>query len=116
MTALYCWQPTLPLDPREEVFYDQVLALHQRPRPIPSGELLAFAGDLLVQYRDLTKADETLWGDGPLAGNILGKFINMSLTWPQYEEALPSVVATAARHGLHCYDPQTSEFYPAPGT
>ncbi len=68
---------------------------------------------LLSRHADVMETDDTVWGDGPLVNNILGGFINMSLTWPGYAEAMPFVIETAGRHGLHCYDPQSDDFYPA---
>jgi hypothetical protein len=111
MTAhLYCWDPKLELDPRDDSFRDRVTKL---PRNEPSPRLLAFVGELLERYEDLTKSDDTVWGDGPLVGNIRGGFINISLIWSRYPEATPFIAATAHRHGLDCYDAQTGDFYPA---
>jgi hypothetical protein len=52
-----------------------------------------------------------LWGDGPLINDILGDFITMSLIWNRYNQAVPYIVETVHKNGLHCYDPQTDEFY-----
>jgi hypothetical protein len=111
MTAhIYCWDPKLELDPRDESFRDRVATLS---RSEPSPKLLAFVGELLERYDDVTKSDDTVWGDGPLVRNIIGDFINISLIWSRYQEAARFIAATAHRHGLDCYDTQTGDFYPA---
>jgi len=113
MTAhLYCWAPELDLNPTDRGFHERVEAPHQGPKPPRSPKLVALVEDLLSRYADLTQTEDTVWGDGPLINNILGDFINMSLIWNRYNEAAPYVVETAHKHGLHCYDPQTDEFYP----
>jgi hypothetical protein len=117
MTAhLYCWDLSLGLVPTDRSFYDRIKALHRDAKPPPSPKLVAFVADLLVRYGDLTETDDTVWGDGPMVNNIIGDFINMSLIWSRYQEAVPFVTMTARKHGLHCFDPQTGEFYPAPAT
>jgi hypothetical protein len=108
---LYCWDPSLGLDPADSSFGNRVAALHEGPMPPRSPKLATFVSDLLTRYPDLTETEDTVWGDGPLVGNIIGDFINMSLIWSRYEEAIPFVVDTAHRHGLRCYDPQTGKFY-----
>jgi len=113
MTAhLYCWDPVINLTPANDTFHDRVNELHRGKMPPRSQKLVDFVTGLLARYPDLTQTDDTVWGDGPLVGNIIGDFINMSLIWSRYAEAIPFVVDTAHRHGLHCYDPQTNEFYP----
>jgi hypothetical protein len=113
MTAhLYCWHPELNLLPTDKTFVDRIKALHERRAPPASSQLIAFVEALLDRYPDLTETEDTVWADGPLDGNIIDRFINMSLIWSRYEEAMPFVVATAHKHGLHCHDPQTGEFYP----
>src|SRR5579862_9725981 len=112
MTAhLYCWAPGLDLNPQNPGFHERVWALHQMGKSPRSPRLVAFVEALLSRYADLTETEDTVWADGPLVNNILGDFINMSLIWPRYAEAVPFVVETAHKHGLHCYDPQTEEFY-----
>ena len=69
--------------------------------------------ELLARYDDLTKTEDTVWGDGPLIRNIRGDFINISLIWTRYQEAVPFIAATAHRHGLNCYDAQTGDLFPA---
>ncbi len=115
MTAyLYCWAPSLTLHPEDADFHERVDALHRSPEQPRSTKLIAFVEALLARYPDLTETEDTVWGDGPLIGNILWDFINMSLVWSRYDEALPFIVETAHKHVLHCYDPQTDTFYPAP--
>ena len=116
MTAhLYCWDPSLALVPADRSFHDRITALHQGVEPPRSPKLVALVADLPARYGDLTETDDTVWADGPLVDNIIGGFINMSLIWSRYQEAVPFVVTTAHKHGLHCYDPQTDGFHPAPG-
>ena len=115
MTAhLYCWAPDLDLAPSGADFHERVRALHRSPQPPRSPRLVSFVNELLARYADLTETEDTVWGDGPLAGNILGEFINMSLIWSRYAEAAPFVIEIAHKHGLHCYDPQAGTFYPVP--
>ncbi len=71
-----------------------------------------FVSDLIARYPDLAETTDTVWGDGPLVGNIIGDFINISLVWSRYEEAAPFIVQTAHKHGLHAYNPQTGDFFP----
>jgi hypothetical protein len=114
MTAhLYCWTPSLGLNPTDVTFSERIRAIHRHPLPPRSPRLVDFVNDLLARYADLTETDDTVWGDGPLVGNIIGDFINMSLVWSRYEEAAPFIVETAKRHGLHCFDPQTGKFFPS---
>ncbi len=111
MTAhVYCWDPKLRLDPRADSFGREIDAFGEDE---PSPKLLAFVGNLLERYPDLTVDEDTVWGCGPLVRNITGGFINMSLIWSRYGEAVPFIAATAHRHGLNCYDPQTGDFFPA---
>jgi len=115
MTAhLYCWSPGIDLEPKGPDFQKKVSILHRAPKSPGSPRLIAFVEDLLSRYGDLTETEDTVWGDGPLANNILGEFINISMIRSRYAEAAPFVIETAHRHGLHCYDPQDSDFYPAP--
>lgn len=114
MTAhLYCWHPELNLLPTDKAFGDRIEALH-KPRRVPrtSPQLIAFVDALLDRYPDLTETQDTVWADGPLKGNIVDEFINMSLKWSRYKDAVPFVIQTAHQHGLHCYDPQDGAFYP----
>jgi hypothetical protein len=113
MTAhLYCWHPDLNLSPADATFPERIEALHQGPKPAASSRLLRFVEALLDQYPDVTETEHTVWADGPLDGSIIGSFISLALRWSRYEEAAPFVISTAHSHGLHCYDPQTGEFYP----
>lgn len=111
---LYCWEPSLALNPTDRSFYETISAL-RAAKPPRSPKLVAFVNDLLTRYPDATEAQDTVWADGPLTGDIIGGFINMSLIWPRYAEATPFVISTAHRHGLHCFDPQTGRFHPASG-
>jgi hypothetical protein len=111
---MYCWEPSLALNPAEQSFYKTISALQadalQAANPARSPKLVAFVTDLLARYPDLTDTEDTVWADGPLVNDITGGVINMSLIWTRYQEAAPFVVATAHKHGLNCFDPQTGEF------
>jgi hypothetical protein len=111
---LYCWVPNPDLNPTDRASHDKIDALHQAPTPPRSARLVAFVAELLTRYRDLTETEDTVWADGPLVGNIIGEFINMGLIWSRYEEAVPFVIEIAHKHGLHCYDPQSGDFFPVP--
>ena len=77
-------------------------------------KLLGFVAALHAKYSDLTETDDTPWATGPLTGEICDNFINFAVSWSWYNDDLISfVVATAHSHGLHCFDPQSSEFYEA---
>jgi len=109
---IYCWAPNLQLDPADSNFRDKVRALQGRSKVPPSETLVMFVSDLIARYPDLAETTDTVWGDGPLVGNIIGDFINISLVWSRYEEAAPFIVQTAHKHGLHAYNPQTGDFFP----
>jgi hypothetical protein len=77
-----------------------------------STNLLRFVAALQAKYPDLTESDDTPWATGPLTGEISDNFINFAVSWSWYNEDLISfVVETARSHGLHCFDPQSNEFY-----
>jgi len=115
MTAhVYCWTPSLGLNPADRDFKEQIRAMYQQPKPAPSPRLVAFVKDLLSRYADVTESQDTVWGDGPLVNNIRGDFINMSLIWTRYAEAAAFIIETAQKHGLQCYDPQGDNFFPSP--
>src|ERR1044071_8715325 len=101
--AFYCWDPTLKLNPSDPDFPEKVDALY-KTEEAPSPILLAFTAALLERYRDLSVTHDTPWAVGPLREEILGRFINVQVTWSQYEEAGPFVIGTAKRFGLCCFD------------
>ena len=85
------------------------------PRSIGSStNLLRFVAALQAKYPDLTESDDTPWATGPLPGEICDNFINFAVSWSWYNDDLISfVVETAHSHGLHCFNPQSNEFYEA---
>jgi hypothetical protein len=80
-----------------------------------SAKLLDFVAALQARYPDLTETDDTPWATGPLTGEICNNFINFAVSWSWYnDDVITFVVKTARSHGLHCFDPQSNEFYEAP--
>ena len=112
---LYCWGPSLPLNPRDRQFGEQLDQVYASQAP-PTPQLTRFVTDLLARYPDLTQTEETVWSDGPLINNVIGSFINMGIIWRELDKAMPVIISIAHSHGLHCYDPQNEKFYPAPST
>jgi hypothetical protein len=112
---LYCWAPSLDLDPEAPDFQDKLGALlEEEAPPAPSPRLVAFVEELLPRYPDLTETEDTVWAMGPLVNCIVGDFIDMPMTWSRCVEAVPFIIETALKHGLHCYEPQGGSFVPAP--
>jgi hypothetical protein len=111
---IYCWEPSLALEPSAEDFLDKIHELHSTPYPPPSETMVKLVDALLQRYPDLTVTEDTVWADGPLTGNIIGRFINIGIIWSRYEEAALFVISTAQSMGLHCYDPQGSNYFSAP--
>lgn len=116
MTAnLYCWMPSLDLDPEASDFQDKLGALlEEEAPPAPSPRLVAFVEALLTRYPDLTETEDTVWAMGPLVRCIVGKFIDLPMTWSRCVEAVPFITETALKHGLHSYEPHGGSFIPAP--
>ena len=113
----YCWEPSLNLDPASEDFQNRIDEIHKyRSKPAPPEGMLKLVDALLARYPDLTETDETVWADGPMKNNILGRFINMGVIWNRYAEAAGFIIFTANGLGLHAFDPQDGTFYPAPNT
>jgi hypothetical protein len=76
--------------------------------------IIAYIEDLTERFADLTELDdddidESPWAVGPLSGNAMGPFLYLPMTYGRLEEALPFVAEAAARHGLVCFDPQTTK-------
>jgi hypothetical protein len=59
---MYCWQPSLALDPAKRPFYKRISALQSAHRP-RSPKLVAFVADLLARYPDPTETEDTVWAD-----------------------------------------------------
>jgi hypothetical protein len=108
----YCWEPILDICPKRSDFSQRLQEAQDQSGA--SAKLLEFVASLLVKYPDLMDTDDTPWADGPLTGDISGNFINFGVSWSWYNDDLISfVVETAHSHGLHCFDPQSNEFYEA---
>jgi len=74
--------------------------------------MLVFVARLTAKYPDLTTTDETPWADGPLTGDISGKFIHFGVSWSWYKkDVVAFIVETGHSLGLHCYDPQTGTLH-----
>jgi hypothetical protein len=77
---LYCWAPSLGLDPEAADFQDKLGALlEEEAPPAPSPRLVAFVEALLTRYPDLTETEDAVWAMGPLVKCIVGDFIDMPM-------------------------------------
>jgi hypothetical protein len=112
--TLCCWAPELNLHPSDPDYPYKVMALDDLPDPAPTPRLLAFVEALLSRYPDIEDENtDTIWSDGPLAGNIQGDYITLGVRWSRYDAVVvATLVETAHSHGLHCFDPQQDIFYP----
>lgn len=91
--------------------YDELWARYEDAAVEPDPRILAYIADLTARYPDLDDLDDdhlddSPWADSPLVDNVMGPFFYFSMTYPGADEALPFVAATAAAHGLVCFDPQ----------
>lgn len=113
MTAhFYCWEPALDIRPERWDFTQRLTEAQNQTGT--STILMDFVAALLAKYPDLSTTDDTPWATGPLEGEICGNFINFAVSWSWYDDDLISfVVDTARSHGLHCFDPQSRNFYEA---
>jgi hypothetical protein len=108
----YCWEPTLDICPKRWDFKQRLQEAQDQSGT--SVKLLEFVAALQAKYPDLNETDDTPWATGPLTGEICDSFINFAVSWSWYNDDLISfVVETAHAHGLHCFDPQSNEFYEA---
>jgi hypothetical protein len=94
--------------------YEELWEKYEDTEESAHPEILAFIDDLTKRYPDLTEldddhVDDSPWADGPLTGNVMGPFFYFAMTYSGAEEAVPFVAETAARHGLVCFDPQTTK-------
>jgi hypothetical protein len=114
---LEAWEPVLGLDPRRPDFATRVEKL-ENPRLAlrPSPTMRKFVAALTARYPELNddNAGITAWADGPLIGDVSGKFIHVTMVWNKYDEAGPFFLRTAAAFGLDAYDAQTDSYVPAP--
>src|SRR5262245_40658314 len=79
-------------------------------QPAPaSPSIAAFLADILRQFPALGEPDDenSPWVVGPEPGDVDGDFAYLNLAFSTEEATLDAIVATAGRHGLVCYDPQT---------
>jgi len=115
MTAhFYGWEPILDICPKRADFIQRLSEAQDQPGA-SGAKLLELVAALLAKYPDLAETEDTPWATGPLTGEIGGNFINFAVGWSCYNEDLISfVVETAHCHGLHCFDPQSGQFYQAP--
>jgi hypothetical protein len=80
----------------------------------PHPAILAYIEELEKRYPDLdtlddAHVDESPWAEGHMIGNVMGPFFYFAMTYPGAGEAYSFVAETAARHGLVCFDPQTTK-------
>ena len=109
-----CWEPTLEINQSSPSFVQQLRSAQKSKEP-PSEKMLVFVARLTAKYPDLTTTDDTPWADGPLTGDISGKFIHFGVSWSWYKkEVVAFIVETGHSLGLHCYDPQTGALHKSP--
>ena len=104
---IYCWEPSLKLDLADFESVDRLDALYNSAEA-PSAILVAFIAALLEKHPD---SDDSPWSVGPPGGQIHGRFVNVEVSWSQYDEVGPFVVETAKRFGLCCFDLATENLY-----
>jgi len=102
-----CWEPSLEINQSSPSFGQQLRSAQKSKEP-PSEKMLVFVARLTAKYPDLTTTDDTPWADGPLTGDISGKFIHFGVSWSWYEkDVVAFIVETGHSLGLLCYDLQT---------
>ena len=109
-----CWEPSLEINQSSPSFGQQLRSAQKSKDP-PSEKMLVFVARLTAKYPDLTTTDDTPWADGPLTGDISGKFIHFGVSWSWYKtDVVAFIVETGHSLGLHCYDPQTGALHKSP--
>ena len=109
-----CWEPSLEINQSSPSFGQQLRSAQNSKEP-PSEKMLVFVARLTAKYPDLTTTDDTPWADGPLTGDISGKFIHFGVSWSWYKkDVVAFIMETGHSLGLHCYDPQTGTFDKSP--
>jgi hypothetical protein len=112
--SFMCWEPSLAIIQSSPDFRQQLRAAQAQKDP-PSQKMLEFVARLTARYPDATTTDDTPWADGPLTGDISGRFIHFSISWSWYNSSVITfIVQTGHSVGLHCYDPQSDKFYKNP--
>jgi hypothetical protein len=106
-----CWEPSLEIHQSSPSFQRQLRSAQASKEP-PSEKMLTFVAYLTAKYPDLTTTDDTPWADGPLTGDISGKFIHFGVSWSWYtRDVIAFIVETSHSLGLYCYDPQSGMLY-----
>jgi len=113
LTAQFCcWEPTLDICPERSDFAQRLREAQDQSGV--SKKLTEFVASLLAKYPDVTNTDDTPWAAGPLTQEISGNFINFAVSWSWYnDDVISFVVETAHSHELHCFDPESGNFYKA---
>jgi hypothetical protein len=108
-----CWEPALGHHPDDPGF-DEISEAMGRENLPPSPTLLKFLDALTARYPLGCEENDCIdiWSMHPEEG-LTGGFLALSISWSGYEDAQPWIRQIAHDHGLHFFDRQTEEFYPA---
>jgi hypothetical protein len=93
--------------------FDRLMAEGEREtsegiRPKPDPRLARCVREITGSYSDglLGLIFGSIWADMPVTPH--GSIVYMNLAWGVKTKVLDFIARTAAKHGLVCYDPQTS--------
>lgn len=106
----YAWTPSLALDANAKDFAAKIDALYEEQHE-PDLAMQAFVTALLQRHPDLTEDDNAVWAAGPLQDEILGRFVNVAVSFKRADEVWAFFRDTAKAHGLFAYDPQAEKLY-----
>jgi hypothetical protein len=86
-THFYCWEPSLWFNPLHPDPISQLNAHYDLMRPVkPSSKLLAFVSSLLSNSPGVSKSrEDIICAAMPLQGDIIGKFVDLTVSWYYYE-------------------------------
>lgn len=114
---LAVWEGNRPADDaaaRAEYrhLYDRYLR-SRKPEP-PTTRIAAYVRALLDRYPDIdSEAGEgSPWATGPLMREASGSLLYVAMVYSKCEEVSAWAAQLAHRHGLVCYDLQTSKVRP----
>ncbi|MGW4637702.1 hypothetical protein ACWEN6_04195 [Sphaerisporangium sp. NPDC004334] len=109
---LVVWEGEQPADDKAaEVEYEAVMELMEADEtPVPTPPIRAYVEALLQRWPDITtdQGEDSPWAAGPLIDEARGGSICLSIQWPRVDDASSFAARLAHKHGLVCYDPQTS--------
>jgi hypothetical protein len=68
-----------------------------------SSHLLAFIADITSRYPDLDDSGNGVWGEGPLAGCVVGNLLVLRVR-EHIDEVLPFLIERALAHHVNVFD------------